>query len=62
MSINISIDPPTWATINRGKLDRMILLAAYHINERSGALIDRLEEHNEGRKAKPRRHRKSSAK
>lgn len=62
MSINVTIDPPSWFSIKREKFDRLVLLAAYEINERSGALIDRLEEHNEGRKAKPRRHRKSSAK
>ena len=62
MAINVTIDPPSWVSINKGKLDRLVLLAAYEINERSGALIDRLEERNEGQKAKPRRHRRSSTK
>ena len=53
MSINVTIDPPTWVTLNRGKLNRLVLLAAYEINERSGALIDRLEERNEGQRPRP---------
>jgi hypothetical protein len=55
MSINISFDPPTWASINRGKLDRLILLAAYQVNESSGALIDKLEARDEGQQAKAKR-------
>ena len=55
MSINVTWDAPDWVSINKGKLDRLVLLAAYHINERSGALIDRLEERNEGQQAKPRK-------
>ena len=55
MSINVTIDPPSWVSIKREKFDRLVLLAAYEINERSGALIDRLEEHNEGRKPKAKR-------
>lgn len=59
MSINVTIDPPSWVSINRGKLDRLVLLAAYEINERSGALIERLEERNEEQrpKAKAKRRR-----
>ena len=52
MAINVSIDPPNWVSINRGKLDRLLLLAAYQVNESSGSLIDRLEARNEGRKPK----------
>ena len=55
MAINVSIDPPNWGSINRGKLDRLLLLAAYQVNESSGSLIDRLEERNEGRKPKAKR-------
>ena len=60
MSVRVTFDPPNWVDINRGKLDRLILLAAYQINESSGALIDRLEAANEGRrpKAKAKRRRK----
>lgn len=71
--INVTWDAPVskahmskaldWVAINRGKLDRLVLLAAYHINERSGALIERLEESNEGQrpkaKAKARRSQRS---
>jgi hypothetical protein len=55
MAINVSIDPPNWVSINRGKLDRLLLLAAYQVNESSGSLIDRLEARNEGRKPKAKR-------
>lgn len=61
MSINISFDPPTWSTINRGKLDRLVLLAAYQVNESSGALIDKLEARNEGQEAKAKRKAKRKA-
>ena len=52
MGINVTWDAPDWVAINKGKLDRLILLAAYEINERSGALIERLEESNEGQRPK----------
>lgn len=52
MSINVTWDAPDWVSINKGKLNRLVLLAAYEINERSGALIDRLEESNEGQRPK----------
>ena len=60
MSINVTIDPPSWVSkdtlswvsIKKQKLDRLLLLAAYEINERSGALIERLEESNEGQRPK----------
>lgn len=52
MAINVSIDPPNWVSINKGKLGRLLLLAAYQVNESSGALIDRLEARNEGRQSK----------
>ena len=38
--INVTFDAPNWVDINRGKLDRLILLAAYQINESSATLID----------------------
>ena len=57
--INVTFDAPDWVAINRGKLDRLVLLAAYEINERSGALIDRLEESNEGQKPKARKQRRT---
>ena len=50
--INVTFDPPNWMDINRGKLDRLVLLAAYQIHESSGALIDRLEAANEGQRPK----------
>ena len=52
MAINVSIDPPNWVSINKGKLSRLLLLAAYQVNESSGALIDRLEARNEGQESK----------
>ena len=55
MAINVSIDPPNWVSINKGKLSRLLLLAAYQVNESSGALIDRLEARNEGQKPKAKR-------
>jgi len=58
MGINVTIDPPSWVSIKREKFDRLVLLAAYEINERSGALIDRLEEKNEGQKPKARKQRR----
>ena len=61
MSISISFDPPTWATINRGKLDRLVLLAAYQVNESSATLIDKLEARNEGRKPKAKRTKRQAA-
>ncbi len=60
MGINVTIDPPSWISINKGKLDRLVLLAAYEINERSGALIDRLEETNEGQRPKAKAKRRPS--
>jgi hypothetical protein len=60
MSINVTIDPPSWVSINRGKLDRLVLLAAYEINERSGALIERLEERNEEQRPKAKAKRRRS--
>jgi hypothetical protein len=59
--INVTFDPPNWVDINRGKLDRLILLAAYQINESSGALIDKLEARNEGRKPKAKRTKRQAA-
>jgi hypothetical protein len=59
--INVTFDPPNWVDINRGKLNRLILLAAYQVNESSGALIDKLEARNEGRKPKAKRAKRSSA-
>lgn len=50
--INVTFDAPGWVDINRGKLDRLILLAAYQVNESSGALIDKLEARNEGQRPK----------
>jgi hypothetical protein len=50
--INVTFDAPNWVDINRGKLDRLVLLAAYQINESSEKLIDKLEARNEGRKPK----------
>ena len=68
MSINVTIDPPSWVSkdtlswvsIKKQKLDRLLLLAAYEINERSGALIDRLEERNEGQRPKAKAKRRRS--
>ena len=57
--INVTFDAPNWVDINRGKLDRLILLAAYQINESSATLIDKLEARNEGRKPKTKRKGKS---
>ena len=53
-------DLPSWVSINRGKLDRLVLLAAYEINERSGALIEGLEEKNEGQRPKAKAKRGSA--
>ena len=52
MKPHSSINPPNWVSINKGKLDRLVLLAAYQINESSATLIDKLEARNEGRKPK----------
>ena len=41
--INVTFDAPNWVDINRGKLDRLVLLAAYQIHERTGAFIERME-------------------
>jgi len=57
--INVTFDPPKFVDINRGKLDRLILLAAYQVNESSATLIDKLEARNEGRKPKAKRKGKS---
>ena len=59
--IRLTFDPPNWVDINRGKLDRLILLAAYQVNESSGALIDKLEARNEGRKPKAKRAKRQAA-
>lgn len=55
--ISVSFDPPSWADINRGKLDRLILLAAYQIHERTGAFIERMEA-DEDERARPKARRK----
>ena len=58
--INVSFEPPTsWVVINREKLNRWALLAAYEVYERTGDLIERLEEGNEGQKAKAKPKRRS---
>lgn len=43
MSINVTFDAPNWLDINRGKLDRLMLLAAYQIHESTGSFIERME-------------------
>ena len=62
MPVTFTIDAPTFMDINRGKLNRLILLAAYQLHESTGALIDRLEERDEGRRTKtPRKRRRQVA-
>ena len=41
--ISVTFDAPNWLDINRGKLDRLMLLAAYQIHESTGAFIERME-------------------
>jgi len=61
MPISVSFEPPTsWVVINREKLNRWALLAAYEVYERTGDLIQRLEEKNEGQQPKAKAKRRRS--
>ena len=56
MSISVTFEPPSsWVIINREKLNRWALLAAYEIHERTGGFIERMEAHEDDRPAKQKR-------
>ena len=64
MPINFTYDPPAWVDINRGKLQRLVLLAAYQIHESTGSFIERMEadEDERSRPKTPNKKRRSPAK